>query len=575
MEMNNVDEASLGNKRVNLPTSDFRSLNIENLAPLEETLSLTPLANLPRLVSPRGQKRSQLHQQELIQQGEEEATDELLDSPRSKRRRLSRRKSTVSSQSEKSGDGCKRCNCKRSKCLKLYCECFAAGVYCVGTCACHDCFNKPEYDETVQNTRLQILSRNPLAFAPKIVQAAESSPLPGDETLDTPASARHKRGCNCKKSLCLKKYCECYQAGVGCSEGCRCEGCKNMYGRKEGPEEGDAKEGEQQANSSLEESHAEDPIELLNRMSGKSDRLRDCAKPNLSPITPTFEHDGLGRSLLRVRSTGRRRDSFDEHCASPLAQPSSRLSNTLDSFQLVPYPQGDADFSMSGAGDSPMTTPTFARIGHLSPRWEGLGDICTLTPLPLAPLRPTPGSCVTSDRPGASPAFSSQMTESPYHAASSTSTHHHASSRNWSPHSPRFRQPAPRSPSRFDTPRQSQISSIDQGHLRQFAPSMQPSQHSGKNLQSELESVKMSADDEDTPEFLKYQDEMGSPSRSTVTKSSSPKQKRVTPPRYGGNREQASSRDGSGTPPGLRNARKFILQALPTMPSTTPSFPNG
>jgi len=32
-----------------------------------------------------------------------------------------------------------------------------------------------------------------------------------DETLDTPASARHKRGCNCKKSLCLKKYCECFQ----------------------------------------------------------------------------------------------------------------------------------------------------------------------------------------------------------------------------------------------------------------------------------------------------------------------------------------------------------------------------
>lgn len=120
--------------------------------------------------------------------------------------------------------------------IDRYCECFAAGVKCVGTCACHDCFNKPEYDETVQNTRLQILSRNPLAFAPKIV-AAESSPAPGvsrnplffllrpvnkifsklivmvlqDEALDTPASARHKRGCNCKKSLCLKKYCECYQ----------------------------------------------------------------------------------------------------------------------------------------------------------------------------------------------------------------------------------------------------------------------------------------------------------------------------------------------------------------------------
>ena len=36
-----------------------------------------------------------------------------------------------------------------------------------------------------------------------------------------------RKGCNCKKTHCLKKYCECYGSGLKCTIHCRCENCKN------------------------------------------------------------------------------------------------------------------------------------------------------------------------------------------------------------------------------------------------------------------------------------------------------------------------------------------------------------
>lgn len=46
------------------------------------------------------------------------------------------------------GPPVRSCHCKKSQCLKLYCDCFAAGVYC-GMCACVACYNKPEYHKKV------------------------------------------------------------------------------------------------------------------------------------------------------------------------------------------------------------------------------------------------------------------------------------------------------------------------------------------------------------------------------------------------------------------------------------------
>ncbi|KAK1578097.1 hypothetical protein Q3G72_027474 [Acer saccharum] len=123
----------------------------------------------------------------------------------------------------------KRCRCKKSRCLKLYCECFAAGEYCDG-CNCNCCRNTIEHEDLREEATEIILERNPNAFRPKIDRSSRSYQDNRDDSKDAPKMGKHNRGCHCKKTECLKKYCECFQAKVLCSENCKCLDCKNYEG---------------------------------------------------------------------------------------------------------------------------------------------------------------------------------------------------------------------------------------------------------------------------------------------------------------------------------------------------------
>ena len=103
-----------------------------------------------------------------------------------------------------------RCRCQRSKCLKLYCDCFQSGKVCSPQCTCKDCSNTVDASGRNGDRTAAIkavLQRRPDAFKPKTV--ADS--------------------CQCSKSNCLKRYCACWKTGRKCDPTkCTCTKCDNI-----------------------------------------------------------------------------------------------------------------------------------------------------------------------------------------------------------------------------------------------------------------------------------------------------------------------------------------------------------
>jgi hypothetical protein len=104
------------------------------------------------------------------------------------------------------------CKCRKSRCLKLYCDCFQAGNNCLPDCGCSDCLNTSDNSGANgirTNAVVNALLRRPDAFEKRVKELGN--------------------GCGCKNSGCLKKYCECFRESKACdSSVCKCNGCKNI-----------------------------------------------------------------------------------------------------------------------------------------------------------------------------------------------------------------------------------------------------------------------------------------------------------------------------------------------------------
>ena len=163
------------------------------------------------------------------------------------------------------------CGCKKNKCLRLYCQCFQNSQNCSPFCNCENCLNTPEFSEIKNFVIKKTKFINPSAFESKFKKIKKTDQISNSEkNSNTSKKAEisniskngqisnsskkaqnsdsskkdknsqnekneeiseyekiHIRGCKCKKSQCIRNYCECSKMGFKCSVICKCENCLN------------------------------------------------------------------------------------------------------------------------------------------------------------------------------------------------------------------------------------------------------------------------------------------------------------------------------------------------------------
>ncbi len=101
---------------------------------------------------------------------------------------------------------------------KKYCACFSHGIPCQG-CDCKGCLNT-SYEIGNNN----IYQNNEIVYD---IQNEEMNNNSGIRYQENNKLQSQRPVCNCTKSRCLKKYCECFKMNISCGSMCRCMDCDN------------------------------------------------------------------------------------------------------------------------------------------------------------------------------------------------------------------------------------------------------------------------------------------------------------------------------------------------------------